>query len=219
MKATLFIAALSAVLILLITGCGNPNLPKTVAEQPNNVSGPARAIAYSPRVDFMGSDVALGIVAAAKNPMWTCSTCVAGDTSNDFAEAAPQVIAAKPDAVVVVTGENELNITYNNDSGVMTFTNIEALDPQLVAAGIVVLQGDLPALENVAEDDYIVGLGFIFSAGPTQYPWTKGVTLLDYYDATDTDPGQGLPTAAQYTAMVGVTQTALLKLKVRPGAR
>lgn len=145
--------------LVSLVGCGS----QTVLHP--NISHPARDLATTPHVEFMGDSQIMAVVAYANNPMWKCTTCVADQLSAAVLSEVPSVIALHPDLVVVQTGSRDIVDDIETSRTEPTSGNILAIQDAFEAAGIPVAIANLP--ESSAYDPYYLddGLEILSEAG------------------------------------------------------
>jgi hypothetical protein len=142
---------LYALVLLLMAGCGSQT-----GLHPN-LSHPAKDLTTTPYVEFLGDDQIQGVVSNANNPMWKCTTCAPGQTSDQVLAEVPAVIALHPAIVIILTGAYDQidnpDITHNED----TLPNIGLMLDAFAAAKIPAVVCELPPSDSY--DDYYVDDG------------------------------------------------------------
>jgi lysophospholipase L1-like esterase len=108
-------------------------------------------------VAFVGDSIAMGLVAQANNPLWTCDDCAPEATSGQVLAGLPAIIATHPDAIVIMTGSYDVDDptwNYGDACGSSTSNpsthlcdNIIAMTGLASAANIPVITGTTPAWE------------------------------------------------------------------------
>ena len=75
----------------------------------------------------MGDDQIQGLVTYAENPRWKCTTCGQGQTSAQVLAEVPEVIALKPDIVIILTGAYDLIDGIETSRTQPTVGNVEQM--------------------------------------------------------------------------------------------
>lgn len=143
--AGLGMALLALVLaVFYATGCG-----VQPTAHPNNVA-PIKDIAV-PRIEFVGDDIAQGLVAYAANTAWACSDCQQGATSTQALAGFSLALGTRPDVILFIIGTYDL-VPVPNQPGwqkacgfkTITCDNLQSMIAQAQAAGIQVVMGTIP---------------------------------------------------------------------------
>lgn len=208
--------------ICLLVGCSG-----VTAMHPNVVQ---RNTETTPLVEFVGSDVSMGIVAASQNQMWLCDDCAVGATSGELLTALPLAIAKHPDIVHIMTGDYDVDAsTFQGACGTNTCVNIQAMMQQLTAAEIPFVVGNVISWQAGTEANQLSipagGIAFVqgnifdfdrnlnYALGGIDTP----TPIIDYYHALTADliSSDGIhPTTAGYAKIVTMAETTIEPLHV-----
>lgn len=214
---------------LLVLGC---------AQQPSLHPNLQRDNQTTPRVEFIGDDISIGLVAYANHELWKCTDCASGATSAQLLAALPLAIAKKPDLVHIMVGSYDmdnpayLNACNQNDPtpGADPCTNIQAMMTQLNAAKIPFILGSIPewqpgTLSNqlaapaggvaiVQDNEVLFNHWVVTSFLPPSPP----VYTVDYYNAlsqpSDISANGIDPSPQGYEIMLTLAQAAIDQMHV-----
>jgi hypothetical protein len=146
MRFTVFLSCLAALALVTITGCGSQSTAKANPALQPNYHRPIVPGTTTPLVEFMGDRQIQELVAYAKNPRWRCTTCEQNQTSDQVLAEVPEVIALKPDIVIILTGAFDLIDNIETSRTQPTFSNVTTAQAEFKAAGIpAVICGLLPS--------------------------------------------------------------------------
>jgi hypothetical protein len=161
-------------LCLSICGCGSvsPLGNKSIANTaPAPISAFQKDLARSTYVEFMGDDQIQGVVNYVNNPMWKCSTCVPEQLSADVLKEVPDVIARKPDMVMILTGAYDLKLPGADDRAQIPAGNVEQIVALFQAAKIPAVVWLLPELSYTDVYYFDTGMTFLNEDMPPEVPY------------------------------------------------
>lgn len=109
----------------------------------------------APNVQFVGDDIAQGLVAYAANPLWQCTDCQPSATTTIALSSFSAALGTKPDLIVFIIGTYDLvpvtgQPTWQIACGIMSVTcnNLAAMVSQALAANCQVIVGTIPPWGN-----------------------------------------------------------------------
>jgi lysophospholipase L1-like esterase len=211
----------------LVLGCASmqqPNLHSNILQ---------RNTETTPRIEFVGDDISIGLVAYANHELWKCTDCASGATSAQLLAALPLAIARRPDLVHILVGSYDMeyptDLTACNENdpvpGTDPCTNIQAMIAQLNAAKIPFILGSIPEWQPGTLSDQLavpVGGVDIVQANEDLFnrwivdaflPPSPPVYTVDYYlalnDPSDISSNGIDPSPAGYEIMLTLAQAAI----------
>jgi hypothetical protein len=213
----------------LVLGCASmqePNLHPNLPQRDN---------VKTPRVEFVGDEISIGLVAYANHELWKCTDCASGATSGQLLAALPLAIANKPDLVHILAGSYDMADPTWPSSGacnqdvahpdMQTCANITAMMTQLQAAKIPFVVGSVVEWQaGTLSNQLAQPAGGVLSVQGNIFDFDRdiayslggdpptGATIIDYYTnllAADISSNGIDPTPAGYEIMLTLAQAAI----------